>query len=330
MSQARYFSIQSALAITGLIFWSTACGSAGAAGAKGADRVETPPVKLTIFAAASLSEVMDEIVPEFTGQLTETVPAVSLDLNLAGSQELRTQLQHGAKGDVFLSADSRQMEMAVLAGLVQGKPINFTTNNLVVIVAKSQEPAGASEQPPGGQSQSNPPHITALKDLAGPGVSLALALPQVPAGAYARDAIQELEAVVGADVEDYASRVMANVVTLETNVRGVAMKVALGEVDAGIVYLTDARAQFVAENTRQIPIPPEANQQAKYLAAAIMDSPQPDLAEQFVEFLLSPQGQTILRSHEFGPLPPLTQENTGETWSLPDAAPAASFGLAGN
>ena len=132
-----------------------------------------------------------------------------------------------------------------------------------------------------------------------------MALPEVPAGAYARNALRDLEEMMGPDSQGYAGSVMANVVTLETNVRGVAMKVALGEVDAGIVYSTDVRPAFVARNTRQIPIPPEADQQATDLAAGLKNSWQPDLADRFVRFLSSARGQAIFAAFGFGPLPPI-------------------------
>ena len=250
----------------------------------------TPGATLTIFAASSLAEVMRKITEEYQA----IVPGLEIDLILAGSQESRTQIDHGAQSDIFLSADAKQMALALEAGLVRGRPVEFTSNSLAVIFANSYAPT---------RDPLNDPDLATLKDLASPGVSLALALPEVPAGAYARDALRDLEEMMGPDSQGYAGNVMANVVTLETNVRGVAMKVALGEVDAGIVYSTDVRPAFVAENTRQIPIPPEADQQATYLAAVLKGSRQPDLADRFARFLISARGQAIFEAYGFGPLP---------------------------
>jgi len=304
LKRSRHCSILSVLAISGLLWWSAACGSAGAMGGG-------TPATLTLFAAASLSEVMEEIAAGFK----EMVPGLEIDLILAGSQELRTQLVHGAQSDIFLSADVRQMDLAIEAGSVLGEPMIFATNRLTVIFSNHFEPTSAP--PPGEQSPSIPPDLAELKGLADPGISLALALPEVPVGAYARDAIRGLEAVMGPEDQGYAARVMANVVTLETNVRGVAMKVALGEVDAGIVYLTDAQAPFVAENTRRIPISLETGQQVVYLAAVMKGSRQPDLTDRFAGFLLSTRGQTIFKQYGFGPLPAINPEDNS-------AAPAAA------
>ena len=289
-----------------LLLWCTACVSGGP---PRGGQSEPAPRTLILFAASSLTEAIKGIAVDF--QLT--IPGVSVELKLAGSQELRIQLEHGAKGDLFLSADQRQMDLVVEEGLVRGTPVVFTTNRLVVIAAKPPESSNGAKVSPGQKPHPEAAKVTGLKDLAAPEVSLALALPEVPAGAYAREAIQDLEALLGPDAQDYAHKVMANVVTLETNVRNVAMKVSLGEVDAGIVYLTDARAPFVTENTFQIPIPQQANQVARYPVVALGDSQQPRLADRFVEFLLSEKGQSILRSYGFGPSPTTGQYRHGST-----------------
>ena len=129
--------------------------------------------KLTVFAAISLSETFAEIAAEF--ELEN--PGVSVSLNLAGSQRLRTQLEHGARGDVFASADQKQMDLAEEGGLVDGKPVVFATNRLAVIVPKGG-PVG---------------RVADAHDLGDQGIKLSLALPDVPAGRYAREMIYNLE-----------------------------------------------------------------------------------------------------------------------------------------
>jgi molybdate transport system substrate-binding protein len=242
--------------------------------------------ELAVFAAVSLSEAFSEIATEFESRN----PGVAVNLNLAGSQRLRTQLEHGARADVFASADQKQMNLAKASGVLAngipgGKPAVFATNRLVVIVPVGQ----------------NNPRVTSIDDLAGKGIKLALALPDVPAGGYAREMISDLGVRETPPDLQLAEKIMANVVTLETNVRSVAAKVALGEVDAGVVYSTGAAADFVRGRVRVIPIPEASNVTAAYLIAALREARNPLLAEGFIFFVLSPKGQSILATHGFGP-----------------------------
>ena len=236
---------------------------------------------LTVFAAASLSEAFAEIAAEF--ELEN--PGVSVALNLAGSQRLRTQLEHGARGDVFASADQRQMDLAQKGDVVDGEPVVFATNRLAVIV-----PKGKSSR-----------RVTDVYDLGDEGIKLAIALPDVPAGKYAREMISSLENVENASDRQLATRIMANVVTLEPNVKGVATKVALGEVDAGVVYVTDVLTNYIQDRVRVIPIPGRSNVVAVYPIAVLRESRSPLLAGEFIRFVLSSKGQSILGSHGFGP-----------------------------
>ncbi len=261
-----------------MLLWSVACAPASEA----ANSSQTSPAeKLTVFAAISLSEAFSEIAAEFE----RANVGASVDLNLAGSQRLRTQLEHGARGDVFASADAEQMNLAMDSRLVDGNPAIFATNELVVIVPKGKTPG----------------RVTSVADLGNPRIKLALALPDVPAGRYAREMISKLDIRDSAPNGQLAARIMANVVTLEPNVRGAANKVALGEVDAGVVYATDARAEFIANRVRVIPIPQAANVNAEYPMTALRDAIEPRLAADFIRFVLSSKGQAILESHGFGP-----------------------------
>ena len=279
-----------------LLICAAACGSGNTAGLSEAQTI-------TVFAASSLTDVMKDITQDFQSEH----PGTHVELNLAGSQELRLQLEHGARADVFLSADPRQMELAAAEGLIAGQPVVFATNRMVVIAAKPSGANAGSEQLQDRQWNSGAGELAALKRLADPGVSLALASPEVPAGAYAREAIQRLEGLFISEMDHYAGKVLANTATEEANVRSVAMKVALGEVDRGFVYATDAMTPFVSKNTVQFPIPPEASPEATYLAAAIETSPTgsrpPELADRFIGYLLSPPGQQVMQSHGFGPPP---------------------------
>ena len=248
-----------------------------------AENSNQPAGELVVFAAASLAEVF----PQLAAAFEEANPGVSVRLNFAGSQRLRTQLEFGADGDVFVSADRNQMDLAVKASLVSRDLAPFASNSLAVI-------APAAERPGSGKVQD-------LTDLARPGVKLALALPAVPIGLYTRDMLDNLERGTYGFDEGYSEKVLGNAVTLETNVRSVVQKVVLGEVDAAIVYQTNATTGYAATNVRTIPIPDAANVAAGYYAAGLKDSGKPDLAAAFIQFVHAETAQAILASHGFGP-----------------------------
>ena len=315
----RRRTLVSGLLTAVLFICGAACGPGNAAGL-------SEPQTITVFAASSLTEVMTDIIEDF--QLDH--PKAHVELNLAGSQELRLQLEHGARADVFLSADPRQMELAAAAGLVAGPPVVFATNRMVVIAAKPNGANPGSEKVQDQRWSSGAGGVAALKHLADPGVSLALASPEVPAGAYAREAIQRLDGLFVSEMDRYADKVLANTATEEANVRSVAMKVALGEVDRGFVYATDAMTPFVSENTVQIPIPPEASPEATYLAAKVETSRtqtrSPGLADRFIRYLLSPPGQQVMQSHGFGPPPAI---DSGFVPIGPEGLPATAASIEG-
>ena len=261
---------------------------------------------LVVFAAASLAEAFDEMANAFRMDR----PGVTVIINFAGSQRLRTQLEHGATADVFASADHVQMDRLMASGLLLGQPVPFTTNRLVVIVPKSKDSldgVGDKSVPPGETAYLDAPKSTeyaegavlTLEDLAKEEIKLVVALPEVPAGTYAQAVI----ANIGADpasAPEYAERVLANVVSMEPNVRSVTQKVALGEADAGIVYWSDAQVEHLAGRIRVLPIPEGSNVVASYPVARLQGMAEPELAREFIQFLLSPQGQSILIEHGFG------------------------------
>ena len=243
--------------------------------------------ELTIFAAVSLTNAFPELAEAFRKEH----PGVSVNFNFAGSQRLRTQLEFGARGDIFASADQHQIDLASDSGLLLAESEVFATNRLVVIVPKEYT----------GQQDSRPGRVKTLADLANKGTKLALALPEVPAGGYARTAIQHLGEAMEASTPNYAGRTMANVVSFESNVRGVVGKVALNEVDAGIVYWSDATTRYAIDKVTVISIPEASNVVATYPIAVLEGSAEPAFAQRFIQFLLSRQGQSILEKHGFGP-----------------------------
>lgn len=233
---------------------------------------------LRVFAAASLAESFRALGVAFEADN----PGVRVAFNFAGSQTLRTQLEHGASADVFASADWRQMAALEEAGLLGSAPECFAANRLTVAA-----PAGSNA-------------VHSLHDLARPDVTIALAADEVPAGAYARDTLGLMSADA-AFHNDFAAAALANVVTNEINVRGVAQKVALGEVDAGIVYETDAKAGQYAHAVRVIEIPLRFNPAAEYPIAALAGGVRPEAALAFIGFVQGDDGRAILREHGFAP-----------------------------
>ena len=237
---------------------------------------------MVVFAAASLSGVLPVIGEAFESSF----PGIRVKFNFDGSQRLRTQLEYGAKADVFASADEIQMDRALRAGALNGPPVPFATNSLVVIVPASHE--------------DRDPSVDAVADLAMDGVKLAIAHQDVPAGQYARAVfsnLQEQDSSLGAD---FAHLALTNVVSEEANVRAVVQKVVLDEVDAGIVYSTDASHEEVSNAVRVVPIPMVANVEAVYPVASVKGTRHPQAAAKFIEFLLSEQGRKTFRKHGFG------------------------------
>ena len=234
--------------------------------------------EMTVFAAASLTDAFGEIASGFEARYAGT----HVNLSFAGSSQLRAQILEGAPADVFASADQQNMDQVVAAGRISGNPQVFARNRLVVIV-----PAA------------NPAGITTLEDLARPGVKLVLAQPDVPVGFYAREALAKMDGTepFGAG---FAERVLANVVSEETNVRQVVTKVQLGEADAGIVYVSDV-TPGVQDQVATIAIPDAFNVIAAYPIAAVSGAPNPAGAAAFVSYVLSVEGQAVLARHGFLP-----------------------------
>jgi molybdate transport system substrate-binding protein len=188
-------------------------------------------VTMTVYAASSLTGAFGEIANMF--QVANTGTRVII--NFAGSQALRTQIEQGAKTDVFASADARNMSLLQTQGQVVGVPVIFARNRLVVIAPKS-----------------NPAGIKELRDLAKPGLKLDIADGSVPVGNYTLEVLDRLSGnhAYGAD---FRNQVLARRLE-ENDVKQVVSKVALGEADAGIVYATDAKATIDKLTTIEIPI----------------------------------------------------------------------------
>lgn len=215
---------------------------------------------LTVLAAASLTESFDELGARFTAEH----PDVRVQFDYQGSSTLAEQIKQGRPADVFASADEKNMTR--VRDLV-GDPRTFATNKLTIVV------------PPG-----NPGGIASLADLAGDHAVVVCA-PEVPCGSATQKVTQ-------------AAGVRVKPVSEENDVKSVLQKVVAGEADAGLVYVTDAKA--AGEKVRVIDFP-EAQQAVNgYPIATVGGAPEAELAGRFVEFVHGPVGHEILTKHGFG------------------------------
>ena len=213
---------------------------------------------ITVLAAASLTDVFPRIAPG---------PRYSF----AGSDQLALQIRQGAPADVYAAASPRYTQLLYRDGFVQ-KPVVFATNKLIVLVPRS-----------------NPAHITTVYDLRREGIKLVIGDRTVPIGSYTR----QIRDALGITTD-----VTKNVVSQETDVKGIVTKVALGEVDAGFVYLTDAKP--VASRTRSIALPAWAQPPIRYELAVVKASSNLSAAKAFVKKVTSKRGRQLLSKAGFG------------------------------
>jgi molybdate transport system substrate-binding protein len=218
----------------------------------------TGATPITVLAAASLTQVFPRI---------SAAPRFSF----AGSDQLALQIRQGAPADVYAAASPKYTELLYRDGFLL-KPVVFATNKLILLVPKS-----------------NPASIRTVYDLRRAGVKLVIGDSAVPIGSYTRQILDTLG--ITADV-------MKNVVSQETDVKGIVTKVALGEADAGLVYRTDAKP--VASRARTIALPDWAQPAIRYELAVVKTSAHPSAARAFVKQVVSKRGRALLAKAGFG------------------------------
>jgi molybdate transport system substrate-binding protein len=213
---------------------------------------------VTVFAAASLTQVF---------------PAIDSHarFTFGGSGALETQIEQGAPADVFAAASPKQPAELLAKGLIE-RPVRFATNTLVLIVPRA-----------------NPAHIHSVSDITRPGVKLVICDASVPCGDYARNVFMNLGITAPA---------MKNVVSQTTDVTQTVAEVALGQADAGFVYITDARA--AGSKVATVRLPARAKPQAQDEIAVVKASRHQAAAKAFVTLVTSPAGQAKLRAAGFG------------------------------
>jgi len=212
----------------------------------------------TVYAAASLTQVFPKI---------SSTPRYSF----AGSDQLALQLRQGAPADVFASASPKYTQLLYQDGVVE-RPVTFARNRLIVLVPKS-----------------NPANIHSVYDLRKSGVKVVIGDQGVPIGSYTRQLLDTL------GIKD---AVLHNVVSQETDVKGIVAKVALGEADAGFVYRTDAKP--VSARVRTVFLPAWSQPPVRYQIAIVKSSPRRVEARAFIRKVLSNRGRMLLRRAGFG------------------------------
>lgn len=193
--------------------------------------------------------------------------------SFAGSNVLETQIRQGAPADVFAAAAPVNTQRLFSAGLLE-KPVTFTANRLALIVPRS-----------------NPAGLKSVYDLRTKNVKLVVATAAVPVGGYTRTVLRKMGLL----------SVLSKVVSQESDVKAVTGKVALGQADAGFVYVTDARP--VSDQVTVIRIPAWAQPRVRYEIAVVSRSSNKVAARAWIRGILSARGQTALRNAGFLPIP---------------------------
>ncbi|WP_040537117.1 molybdate ABC transporter substrate-binding protein [Gordonia namibiensis] len=216
---------------------------------------------LDVSAAASLKKTFTAIAEEFEKQHA----GVDVRLSFDGSSTLANQIQQGAPADVFASADEKSM--AKLGGLAVDPKI-FATNTLVIVTARG-----------------NPLGVNSFADLAKPGVTAVVCQSAQPCGA-------------ATDVVEKNTGITIDAVSEEQSVSAVLTKVTAGQADAGVVYVTDARA--AGDQVAMVTDPAFADVVNAYPIATVDGAEDGELGTQFVDLVLGESGQRILRDAGFG------------------------------
>jgi molybdate transport system substrate-binding protein len=239
-----------------------ACG--GSSGGEGTGRGGD----VVVSAASSLTEAFTRYGEAFDGGRVR--------FSFAGSDDLAAQIRQGVEPDVFASANTALPQALHEEGLV-GRPVVFATNQLVLAVPRDSD------------------RVTSIRDLATPGVAIAIGSESVPIGAYTREVLGRLDPAV-------EQAILANVRSNEPDVKGIVGKLAQGAVAAGFVYRTDVQA---ASGLRGIALAAHLRPQVAYAAAVVTGAPHPARARAFLAGLLHGDARAALTDAGFGPPPPV-------------------------
>jgi molybdate transport system substrate-binding protein len=238
------------------------CSSSTTSPPSGASSPESATGTITVFAAASLTETFTQLGKQFQS----AHPGDTVKFSFGPSSGLATQITSGAPADVFASASPTNMQQVVSAGDASN-PQNFAKNTMEVAV------------PP-----NNPAKVTSVNDLAKHSVKVALCQPQVPCGKVAAEVFKN-------------AGITVKPVTLQPDVKSVLTQVETGNVDAGMVYVTDVMA--AGSKVKGVTIPANDNASTLYPIATVSTSKEKSIANAFVAYVLSPAGQSVLTAAGF-------------------------------
>ena len=229
---------------------------------------QAPPTQLIVFGASSLKAALDQVKAQYEASHQGT----TVTMSTGASSALRTQIEQGAHVDLFLSADATNPQALVDAGSSDGGAEPFASNVLTIVV-----PAG------------NPAGIASSLDLARYGTRIVAAGADVPITRYAEQAVAKLAALPGYP-PDFVAAYEANVVSREDDVGAVTSKIDLGEGDAAIVYVTDAKTAGL----QTVDIPANANIVASYNGVVLKGSTNTVAAHTLFDWIKGTDGQKIL------------------------------------
>ncbi len=264
------------IVLTALLAAGCSGASTGSAASQSAGSAAGASTDLQIYAAASLKAVLDQVKTAYEA----ATPGITLTISTDSSTALETKIEQGAPADVFLSADTENPKALFDKGLASSPVVHFAGNLLTVIV-----PAA------------NPAGIGAPVDLARSGVKVIACAVGVPIEKYTAQWVAKVSSLPAYGA-DFATRFDANVVSREDNVGAIVTKVALDEGDAGVVYVTDAKA---SDKVKTIAIPANQNVPATYGGVAVKASAHGEAAAAFLAWLTGPKGEAILASFGFAP-----------------------------
>ena len=285
----KAFALAAAFA---LAFSLAGCGGASSAGSgsasASASQAETggEPVELTVFAAASLTETLNQIAEDYK----TVAPNVTLTFNFDSSGTLKTQIQEGAVCDVFLSAGQKQMDQLDktadasvntegLDFVAEGTRVNLLENKVALCVAEGSDAAIASFDDLAGA-------------LEGSDILMAMGNSDVPAGQYT----QQILACYGLNEEELAN---AGKITYGSNVKEVTTQITEGSVDCGVVYCTDA---YSAGITPVDYATEEMCGQVIYPAAVLNVSQHSEEAQAFLDYLQTDAAMQVFEEVGFSPV----------------------------
>ena len=278
-------------ALIAIIVFASAIGYIVYSGAISSKDISGSTVNLRVFIASSLIHAVQNMTQEFNVE-----NHCNITINSSGSNTLYQQITSGSPCDVFMSADFKwTKQLNASEFLFNNNYQNFTSNTLELLLPKD-----------------NPQKITSLLDLIKPGVKIVVADPSVPAGSYTNTTLTKIDATwgnpsshlyQGSQWHNYRTKFLANVVSYETAVEDVVGKISLGLgiADAGVAFVSDAiYGTIMGAQLKYIPIPLAVNTRGIYSIAIVSTTSHSDLAQKFLDYWTSIQGQTLLQTYGFG------------------------------